>query len=216
MMHLKHGHISLVLHELQSGRGLPLLLLHQLRGSSADWELPLPWEGPVHALDFSGHGDSARVAGGGYYPELLVADADAALAHLERAAVAGAGLGAYVALMLAGARPQSVAAALLLPGAGLAGAGPAPDYEAPFPDVDSIAAGVAGGFDPFVELLESFVRPASYTQAIAAAAQRVLLADDDEGERPPWWASLRGGANVEVVVGDVGGALISLSAAARD
>lgn len=211
-MRLKHGHITLELHRLRSGSGLPLLLLHQLRGSSADWGQVTGWRGDVYALDFSGHGASDRLAGGGYYPEMLAGDADAALAHLERAAIAGAGLGAYVALMLAGARPASVPAALLLAGAGLAGAGPVPEYEAPFPPIDAIAAARADGFDPFVEMLEYFVRPREYACDLAAAAKRILLAEDGS-ERPPWWAALRACSNVEAVPVALGQALARLDVA---
>jgi pimeloyl-ACP methyl ester carboxylesterase len=214
-MHLKHGHIILELHQLRSAEGLPLLLLHQLRGSSADWGGAPQWRGPVFALDFCGHGGSAWLAGGGYYPELLAGDADAALGHLGHAAVAGSGLGAYVALMLAAARPASVPAALLLPGAGLDGAGAMPDYEAPFPVVDAVAAARAGdGLDPFVELLEYFVRPREYAHDLASAAQRILLADDG-AERPPWWVALRSCANVEVVPAGLDIALARLAAGAR-
>jgi pimeloyl-ACP methyl ester carboxylesterase len=52
---------------------------------------------------------------------MLLADADAALAHLGEATVLGRGLGAYVALQLAGARPAVVMGALLCDGPGLAG-----------------------------------------------------------------------------------------------
>jgi len=201
-MRLKHGHIFLELHELRGGSGLPLLLLHELRRSSADWEQSLQWLGPVYGLDFCGHGGSGWIDGGGYYPELLAGDADAALAHLGCAAVAGAGLGAYVALMVAGARPASVPAALLLPGAGLEGAGPVPEYDVPLPRIDAIAAAPANGFDPFVALLEYFVRPREYACDLADAARRILLVED-VSERPPWWDALRGCPNVEVVSGDL-------------
>jgi len=199
-MRLRHGHIVLELRELHRGKGLPLLLLHELRGSSADWERPLPWCGPVYGLDFCGHGRSGWVGGGGYYPELLAGDADAALAYLGRAAVVGAGLGAYVALMVAGARASSVPAALLLPGAGLEGAGPEPEYNVPFPPVDTIAGASVNGFDPFVELLEFFVRPQGYACDLAGAAHRILLAEG-LSERPPWCGALCSCANVEVVSG---------------
>jgi len=201
-MRVKHGHISLELHQLQSGSGLPLLLLHELRRSSADWERSLEWRGPVHGLDFCGHGRSGWIRGGGYYPELLAGDADAALAHLGCAAVAGAGLGAYVALMVAGARPASVLAALLLPGAGLEGAGPVPEYDVPLPRIDAMTAPSADGFDRFVVLLEYFVRPREYARDLAAGARHILLAED-LGERPPWWSALRGCPNVEVVSDDL-------------
>lgn len=211
-MHLKHGHISLELHELRPGNGLPLLLLHELRGSSADWGQVPEWAGAVYGLDFCGHGASGWLAGGGYYPELLAGDADAALMHLERAAVAGAGLGAYVALMLAAARAASVPAALLLPGAGIDGAGPVPEYEAPFPPIDEIAAAPAGGFDPYVEMLEHFVRPREYACDLASSARRVFLAEDGS-PRPPWWAALRSCRNVESVALDLQVALARLAAA---
>ena len=60
------------------------------------------WPGPVYALDFTGHGRSDVPAGGGYSAEILLADADHALAHLGTATVVGRGLGAYIALMLGG------------------------------------------------------------------------------------------------------------------
>ena len=65
------------------------------------------WPGPVAALDFTGHGQSTIPVGGGYTSEILLADADIALAELGQATVFGRGLGAFVALMLAGARPAA-------------------------------------------------------------------------------------------------------------
>ena len=46
--------------------------------------------------------------GGGYTAEMLLADADIALAELGQATVFGRGLGAYIALQLAGSRPADV------------------------------------------------------------------------------------------------------------
>lgn len=211
-MRLKHGHIELALHELRAGDGLPLLLLHALRGSSAAWKLPLSWPGPVHALDFAGHGRSDWLKGGGYYPELCVGDADAALAHLGPAVVVGAGLGAYVALMLAGARPDHVPAVLLLPGAGIEGAGAVPEFEAPIPDPVAYAARRANGFDPLVEMMEHFVRPADYADELGAAAKRIVLLEDGE-PRPQWWTTLRPSA--EIVTADLSVALDRLHELAR-
>jgi hypothetical protein len=139
----------------------------------------------------------------------MAGDADAALAQLERAAVAGTGLGAYIALMLASARSTAVPAALLLPGHGLEGAGPVPEYEAPFPEIDAIGAVRADGFDPFVEMTEYFVRPPEYARDLASAAQQILLADD--GERPPWWVALRSCSNVEAVPLDLDTAIRRLA-----
>src|SRR5262245_32807457 len=97
---LQHNRIRLALHALRAGAGRPLLLLHGL-GERAPAHAPdeyAGWTGPVYALDFTGHGQSNVPAGGGYTCELLMADADAALARLGKATVVGRGLGAYVAL----------------------------------------------------------------------------------------------------------------------
>ena len=50
-----------------------------------------------------------------------MADADIALRHIGEATVVGRGLGAYIAFLIAGARPTSVRGAVLLDGPGLAG-----------------------------------------------------------------------------------------------
>jgi pimeloyl-ACP methyl ester carboxylesterase len=185
-----HGELTLALHELRGGNGASLLLLHQLGGSSADWGAPPEgWPGPVLALDFAGHGASERRAGGAYVPELLAADADAALELLGPCRVAGAGIGAYVALLLAGARPERVPAALLLPGRGLDGGGPLPDprcgrtFIAAPTDAD-------GGPDPMIWSCDADVRPPDYALAFAGAARGLLLAEDG-GPRPPWWEAIR-------------------------
>jgi pimeloyl-ACP methyl ester carboxylesterase len=127
---VRHGKIDLALHTLRvEGSGRPLLLLHGL-GEESPTEVPgsvAGWPGPVSALDFTGHGASTVPRGGGYTAELLLADADAALTTLTRGdesatiTVLGRGLGAYVALQLAGARPAQVRGAVLADGPGLAG-----------------------------------------------------------------------------------------------
>ena len=127
---LRHSKVDLALHELRPGRsdGRPLLLLHGL-GERSPAVPPAGtdgWPGPVVALDFTGHGESTVPAGGGYTPEQLMADADIALAHLGPSTVVGRGLGAYVALLVAGARPAVVRGAVLADGPGLAGGGPTP------------------------------------------------------------------------------------------
>ncbi|MEW6272124.1 MAG: alpha/beta hydrolase, partial [Thermodesulfobacteriota bacterium] len=111
-----HGQLRLALHELRRGDAPRLLLLHALGESSRCWgEQAAAWPGGVVALDFAGHGGSAWRPGGAYTPELFAADVDAALAALGPCSLAGSGLGAYVALLVAGARPALVPAALLLP-----------------------------------------------------------------------------------------------------
>ena len=101
---LRHNVIDLALHELTAGTGgQPLLLLHGL-GEESPSTLPpwtAPWDGPVYGLDFTGHGRSTVPPGGGYTPEVLMGDADAALARLGPATVVGRGLGAYVGLLIA-------------------------------------------------------------------------------------------------------------------
>ena len=53
-------------------------------------------------------------------------DVDAALAHLGPSTVLGRGLGAYIALLIAGARPDLVRGAVLADGPGLVGGGREP------------------------------------------------------------------------------------------
>jgi pimeloyl-ACP methyl ester carboxylesterase len=128
---LTHNRVRLALHTLRdaTGDGRPLLLLHGLGERTPD-DVPAwaaDWPGSVHGLDFTGHGASSLPAGGGYTAEILLADADAALAHLlglsgaSAITVVGRGLGAYVALMLAGARAAQVHGAVLCDGSGLIG-----------------------------------------------------------------------------------------------
>ena len=142
---LVHNQVHLALHRLRGGEGRALLLLHGLgeRSLTAVPESVAAWPGPVYALDFTGHGESTIPVGGGYNAEVLLADADAALAHLGEATVVGKGLGAYIALLLAGARPALVRGAVLCDGPGLSGGptGPTsisfvtiePPYSAPDP-----------------------------------------------------------------------------------
>jgi pimeloyl-ACP methyl ester carboxylesterase len=129
---LRHGKIDLALHHLRDATahgGRPLLILHGL-GETAPRTLPRwadQWPGAVAALDFTGHGGSTIPRGGGYTAELLLGDADAALAALTEGdptrsiTVVGRGLGAYIALQIAGARSAQVHGAVLVDGPGLAG-----------------------------------------------------------------------------------------------
>jgi len=120
---LVHNRVSLALHLLRKGEGRPLLMLHGL-GESSDPVVssPVPeWPGPIHGLDFTGHGESTVPSGGGYTTEILLGDADAAVEHLGEVTVLGRGLGGYVALLLAGARPDRVRGAIIDDGPGLSG-----------------------------------------------------------------------------------------------
>lgn len=143
MITLQHNKVSLALHKLRAASDpseRPLLLLHGL-GESSPTAVPLwadPWRGLVAALDFTGHGQSTIPDSGGYTAEILLGDADAALAALtdgdiERSiTVAGRGLGAYIALQLAGARASQVHGAILTDGPGLAGGPSLPTSQAFF------------------------------------------------------------------------------------
>jgi pimeloyl-ACP methyl ester carboxylesterase len=208
---LRHGRVSLALHELRGGSGPKLLCLHALGETSEAWrEASRAWPGPVFALDFSGHGRSGRVRGGGYTPELLAGDADAALAHLGEAVLAGAGIGAYVALLVAGARPDTVPAALLLGGEGLTGGGAAPD-----PERERTGAEPPPGFappdaDPFVAACAHDLRPVDYARAFADRARRLVLAD--VAEAPPWWRTASESAAAErLAIQDPAAALAALA-----
>jgi len=127
---LLHNRVELALHHLrETGDGRSLLILHGL-GETAPREVPPwaeSWSGPVAALDFTGHGESTIPRGGGYTAELLLGDADAALEALTAdepdgtITVVGRGLGAYIALQLAGSRASAIHGSVLLDGPGLAG-----------------------------------------------------------------------------------------------
>lgn len=118
-----HNRVHLALHTVRVGHGRPLLLLHGL-GEHSPATAPAfadRWPGPVVGLDFTGHGASTLPVGGGYTAEILLADADAALSRVGEATVVGRGLGAYVALLLAGARAERVHGVVLADGPGLSG-----------------------------------------------------------------------------------------------
>jgi len=169
---LVHGKVRLALYELRGGKGRALLLLHGL-GECSPRQAPREtqaWSGPIHALDFTGHGCSTLSEGGGYTAEILMADADAALAKLGSATVMGRGLGAYVALLLAGARPLAVRGAILRDGPGLVGGGPRPGT-CTIPAVDPEAVIPP---DPFAVVeLSRDVRPPDYASSFARQAAQL-------------------------------------------
>ncbi len=213
MISIQHGRVSLALHPLSETAGPKLLCLHALGGSARDFlETPPLWPGSVFALDFAGHGASGPLRGGAYHPELLAGDADAALAEIGPACLVGAGIGAYVALLLAGGRPDAVPGALLLPGAGLAGGGVAPD-----PETDTLARWVdfgapLPGCDPAVRRLERDIRPPDYAAAFAQTARRLLLMAADFTP-PPWWQAVRATPTAMLAPGDIATSLAQLAAA---
>jgi pimeloyl-ACP methyl ester carboxylesterase len=226
-MQLFHGRAAVELHTLKTAKGRPLLLLHALGSNSGAWsDTILEWsEGPILAIDFAGHGESSRLRGGAYYPEHFLADADLALEKIgESCAVLGAGIGAYVALMLAGSRADSVLGALLIDGAGLDGVGSQPDDELVFQDVEGFetfiaeaSTGYAVGTDPLVARCAGDMRPTDYAMSFAQAARPLLFSQGVGKDHPvpAWWSTAheanRGIAAPEELSAGLGelGALVS-------
>ncbi len=189
---LQHNRVQLALHHLRDGTGRPLLLLHGL-GESSPVSVPFwanAWTGPIAALDFTGHGQSTLPAGGGYSAEILLADADAALAELGEATVVGRGLGAYVALMISGARAPSVRGAVLADGPGLAGGAVGPTSQSVVRLQPRSAAP-----DPYAMYeLSHDLRPPDYASLFVRLAVEGSGLDEPIAVsavvRPPWLAAV--------------------------
>jgi pimeloyl-ACP methyl ester carboxylesterase len=188
---LRHNRIELALHELRGGAGRPLLHLHGLgeRSPSTVPDQLAAWPGPVWALDFTGHGDSTVPAGAGYFCEVLMGDVDLALSHLGEATVFGRGLGAYVALLIAGARPDLVRGSILFDGPGLAGGGPSPMS----PIIATVVAPAPPGGTPdpwALYELSRDIRPSDYASTFARQAATLSGLDAAVAvagiNRPPW------------------------------
>lgn len=189
---LVHNRVQLALHELRGplpgGEDVrPLLLLHGL-GERSPEAVPFwaaSWPGPIAALDFTGHGASTIPAGGGYSAETLMADADMALGALGPCTVVGRGLGAYVALLLAGARPHLVRGAVLCDGPGLAGGAIAPTSMS----IVSLPARALPP-DPYALLeMSRDLRPPDYASLFVRLALEGGLAEPIAVAgivRPPW------------------------------
>jgi pimeloyl-ACP methyl ester carboxylesterase len=180
---LRHNKVDLALHLLRDERhdplksdqpGRPLLLLHGL-GDASPRTVPSwteSWPDRIAALDFTGHGASTIPGGGGYSSETLMADADHALAYLtdgdpERSiTVLGRGLGAYIALQIAGARASQIHGAILADGPGLAGGPTGPSSQSFFSlATDDIAP------DPYALIeLGRDLRPGDYAMSFVQLA----------------------------------------------
>jgi pimeloyl-ACP methyl ester carboxylesterase len=190
---LQHNKVTLALHELRAGDSRPLLVLHGLGERSPDRVSDRfdAWAGPVWALDFTGHGDSTVPAGGGYTAEALMGDAAIALAHLGEATLYGRGLGAYVALLLAGARAAHVHGAVLDDGPGLAGGGPFP----PSPYLLRLPTDTPSAPDPYaLAELSHDVRPPDYAASFVRQAVHFGQLDPcvavSAQVRPAWLAEV--------------------------
>jgi pimeloyl-ACP methyl ester carboxylesterase len=190
---LTSGGLRLALHTLADGEGRPLLILHGL-GEHAPATRPSwteGWPGPVLALDFTGHGGSEVPVGGGYMPESLMADVDAVLTAKGPCTLVGRGLGAWVALLISGARPELVRGAVLADGSGIAGGGPQP----PSPYVELLPAGITTTPDPYALLeLSRDVRPPDYALDFVRFASEGSTLDHpivvSARTRPDWLAAV--------------------------
>ena len=195
---LQHGRITLALHQLGSASASaarPLLILHDLGGSSP---INVPpefgvWEGAIYALDFTGHGQSSVPRGGGYTAEVLMADVDAALAEIGSATVYGRGLGGYVALLIAGARPSLIHGAIIDDGVGLAGGGTT--VHSVHLEFAAAAVGILATPDPYALLeLSTDVRPTDYAVSFVQAAVQGSTANPAvavvASARPLWLVSV--------------------------
>lgn len=187
---LRHGKIDLALHLLKDhGEAQPLLLLHGL-GERTPAQIPpsfAAWPGPVWGLDLTGHGSSTVPRAGGYTAEILMADVDVAIAELGPVTVAGRGLGAYLALLIAGARPVDVRGAVLADGPGLAGGGSSPGSPTAFIP----AAGTGGAPDVFaLHEMSRDVRPPDYAVTFVRLAVQLSGLENPVAVaavvRPPW------------------------------
>ena len=212
---LRHNLIDLALHELRPGHNgaRPLLLVHGL-GEATPAAAPVwtgVWAGGVFGLDLTGHGESAVPAGGGYTPEVLMADVDTAVAALGPSTLVGRGLGAYLCLLLAGARPGVVRGAVLADGPGLAGGTTGP----PSPTVLTVDPSDEGTApDPWaLAELTRDVRPRDYAVTFARSAVQQSGLETPivvtARYRPPWLQAVA--AEPGVVEDTIEGALTRLA-----
>ncbi len=214
---LNHARLRIALHCLRAGTGQALLLLHGLGEQTValvpSWATS--WTGPVYGLDFTGHGLSDRPVGGGYNCELLMADVDTALEAIGAATIVGRGLGGYVGLLIAGARPKIVRGLVIADGVGLAGGGVRPGAQTiGAPSVPVTPSPAAP--DPFVFLeLTSDVRPADYAvnflRSCVAGSHLALPVSVAAAFRPPWLQAVCEHPSVNVIT--ISEALAAYSAA---
>lgn len=193
-IYLQHNRITLALHEVRSGTGRPLLLLHGL-GESADAmrDVPAQWNGPVWALDFTGHGESTVPHGGGYSAEILMADVDIALRHLGETTILGRGLGGYVAFLIAGARPQLVKGVVIADGPGLSGGA---IHATSSSEITSAGVRTGTAPDPWALIeLSRDARPPNYAVTFTRLAVTASSIDEPIAVTtrvtPPWIEAIR-------------------------
>lgn len=191
---LRHNRVELALHEVRSGSGRPLLLLHGLGESAAQMsQVPVSWSGPIWALDFTGHGESTVPRGGGYSAEILMADVDIALRHIGQSTILGRGLGAYVAFLIAGARPSMVHGVVLMDGPGLSGGA---IHATSNPEITSVGTRAGCTPDPWALIeLSRDARPANYAVTFVHLATAASSLEEPIAVTckvsPPWIEAIR-------------------------
>jgi pimeloyl-ACP methyl ester carboxylesterase len=204
---LRHNRVDLAMHEIKQGSGRPLLLLHGL-GENAERmaRVPVSWNGPVWALDFTGHGESSVPRGGGYSAEILMADVDIALRHIGQSTILGRGLGAYVAFLIAGARPSMVHGAVLMDGPGLSGGAV---HATSNPEITSVGSRAGQTPDPWALIeLSRDARPANYAVTFVHLATAASTLEEPIAVTcrvtPPWIEAIRAepGVLTDVTVQD--------------
>jgi pimeloyl-ACP methyl ester carboxylesterase len=197
-IHLQHNRVTLALHLVKEAEGPALLLLHGLGDSAARMStMPLNWNGPIWALDFTGHGESTVPRGGGYSAEILMADADVALRHIGPATIVGRGLGGYIAFLIAGARPQLVRGAVIVDGPGLSGGA----VQATSSSEIAIAARPGTTPDPWALIeLSRDARPPNYAVTFVQLSRNGSELDEPIAVTckvsPPWIEAIRAEAGV--------------------
>ena len=197
-IHLQHNRVTLALHQVKEATGPALLLLHGLGDSAANMStVPVTWNGPIWALDFTGHGESTVPRGGGYSAEILMADVDVALRHIGPATIVGRGLGGYVAFLIAGARPQLVRGAIIVDGPGLTGGA----VQATSSTEIAIAPRPGTTPDPWALIeLSRDARPPNYAVTFVQLARNGSELDEPIAVTckvsPPWIEAIRAEAGV--------------------
>ena len=197
LMRIHHARTAIELHELAHGDGLPLLLLHALDGSSADWgELPALWPGRVYRARLL----RPRRVGVAARRRLLARAAARRRRRGPRAHRPGRG-GRRGPRCLRRAAPRRRPPAIGAGGAAASraaaspAAGAQPDFDRPFLTALTPAdhAPLPPGCDPLVCALDLDPAHPSTRRTFAAAARRLLLLEDGDA-RPPWWEAARASA----------------------
>ncbi|MFN8222188.1 MAG: alpha/beta fold hydrolase [Gaiellales bacterium] len=192
-MTVTHGFVDVdgtTIHFVETGTGVPVLLLHQTPRSWDEYRDVLPLVGERRraiAMDTAGFGDSQRLPAGTdsieRWAEIAVGLLDAL--GLPEAAVVGHHTGGYVATELAAAHPARVSA-LVLSGVALHAREDRLAHAAGRAVVDDVDASLDGShllelwrmraplYPPDVSLLERFMRDCLRAGDLAAEGHRVV------------------------------------------